>query len=257
MDFFDKMSRSFQGHIFISHSHKDIDKVRVIRDSFEKIGFEPLCFYLKCLNDDSELEDLIEREIDAREWFLFVNSKNSRKSKWVKKERNYIEKTNRKKIVEVDLDDYKKIQKTLDDLRRNLRIFISHSRRDEKVAERIIRRLNEKDYQPFTFKNITDPNYIISDVIREASRDGCVMMLVSRDSMNSPYIESGLGCASDGNVIPVLLEKADITALPAPFRSFFSSRPCYCLGPDPSDEEIDDMIDWIGISIIRKIMASS
>jgi len=40
------------GYVFISHSHQDIEKVRKIRNEMEDQGFEPLCFYLKCLTDD-------------------------------------------------------------------------------------------------------------------------------------------------------------------------------------------------------------
>ena len=74
MGFFDKLNKTNGGYIFISHSHNDIEKVRKIRNLLEKDGFEPLCFYLKCLSNANEIEDLIKREIDAREWFIFVNS---------------------------------------------------------------------------------------------------------------------------------------------------------------------------------------
>ena len=67
MGIFDQLQKSKGGYIFLSHSHEDIEKVREIRNSLEQDGFEPLCFYLKCLSDDSEIEDLIKREIDARE----------------------------------------------------------------------------------------------------------------------------------------------------------------------------------------------
>ena len=103
MGIFDQLQKSKGGYIFLSHSHEDIEKVREIRNSLEQDGFEPLCFYLKCLSDDSEIEDLIKREIDAREWFVFVNSENSRKSKWVTLEREYILRTNRKKVITIDI----------------------------------------------------------------------------------------------------------------------------------------------------------
>lgn len=54
------------GWIFISHSHLDIDIVRRIRNKLEDRGFEPLMFFLKCLNDDNEIESLIKREINER-----------------------------------------------------------------------------------------------------------------------------------------------------------------------------------------------
>ena len=46
--------------IFLSHSSKDIDKVRKIRDILESLDYEPLLFHMKCLDDDNEtLEDFI------------------------------------------------------------------------------------------------------------------------------------------------------------------------------------------------------
>ena len=49
--------------IFLSHSHKDIEKVRKLREIFESLDFEPLIFYLQCLDDNNEeLEDFIKRD---------------------------------------------------------------------------------------------------------------------------------------------------------------------------------------------------
>ena len=53
------------GSVFISHCHKDLPSVRMIRNRMEEEGFEPICFYLKCLTDESEIDSLIKREIDA------------------------------------------------------------------------------------------------------------------------------------------------------------------------------------------------
>ena len=68
--------------IFISHSSKDIEKIRMIRNEFEKYGQNPLAFHLKCLKTDTnenknELLDLIKREIESREWFVFCESESS------------------------------------------------------------------------------------------------------------------------------------------------------------------------------------
>ena len=64
--------------------------MRLIRNSLEKKGFDPLCFYMQCLTDEDEIEGLLKREIDAREWFAFMESQNSMQSAWVQKERDYI-----------------------------------------------------------------------------------------------------------------------------------------------------------------------
>ena len=41
--------------IFLSHSSKDIEKVRQIRDILEALDYEPLLFHLKCLDDDTKI----------------------------------------------------------------------------------------------------------------------------------------------------------------------------------------------------------
>lgn len=79
------------GRVFLSHSHQDIETVRNIRNQFEKLGFESLMVYLKCLSDKDEIEDLIKREINERDWFVYLDSPNARKSNWVQTERAYIE----------------------------------------------------------------------------------------------------------------------------------------------------------------------
>ena len=92
--------------IFISHSTKDIEKVRKIRDLFELINCEPLLFRFNCLDDDNdELEDFIKREIDARNIFLYCRSRNSESSIWVKKELEYIHSTDKKRVYTIDIED--------------------------------------------------------------------------------------------------------------------------------------------------------
>ncbi len=101
---------------FISHSHLDIEKVRIVRDVIEEIFFyEPILFFLKCLSDDNEITDLIKREIDARIWFVYCDSKNARKSPYVRNELDYIQKLidigYSKKLITVDLDKFEIWQK--------------------------------------------------------------------------------------------------------------------------------------------------
>lgn len=89
--------------VFISHSNKDFDKVRLIRNKLEERDYRPLLFYLKCLENQAELEDLIKREIDVRERFILCKSKNIEGSKWVKEEMKYIRSQGRP-LEEIDLD---------------------------------------------------------------------------------------------------------------------------------------------------------
>jgi hypothetical protein len=52
--------------IFVSHSHRDLERVRRVRDALEQRGHNPLLFFLRSLDDESELDALIRREIHAR-----------------------------------------------------------------------------------------------------------------------------------------------------------------------------------------------
>ncbi len=101
---------------FISHSHLDIEKVRIVRDVIEEIFFyEPILFFLKCLSDNNEIIDLIKREIDARIWFVYCDSKNARRSSYVRNELDYIQKLidlgYSKKLITIDLDKFEIWQK--------------------------------------------------------------------------------------------------------------------------------------------------
>ena len=41
--------------VFLSHSNKDFDKVRVVRNFLEEQNYKPIMFFLKALNDDDEI----------------------------------------------------------------------------------------------------------------------------------------------------------------------------------------------------------
>ena len=249
MGFFDKLNRSSGGYIFISHSHNDIERVRHIRNRLEDDGFEPLCFYLKCLDDESEIEDLIKREIDAREWFIFVDSENSRSSKWVTLEREYINRTNSKKIITVDINDSDSVEYAINKISHNLRIFISCNTRDLELGRRLRKRLEEKDYLVFL-----DPDSIpagsmyasaITNAISAASEEGCVIVLLTPNSVGNRSLLTDLDMATskNGNIIPIAVGDVQISGA---LRYYLGDLPIYRLSEHPSDEEIDKIIDTIG-----------
>ena len=255
MGVFDKLEKAKGGYIFLSHSHADIAQVRKIRNHLEKIGFEPLCFYLKCLDDDCEIEDLIKREIDAREWFVFVDSENSRKSKWVALEREYITRTNCKKILSVEADDPRSVRNLMHKIRHNLRIYLLHSGVDYPVARRIQKKLQEKDYLVYTGSE--NPNAGTSSAMRwhrrsiaKASKEGCVIALLSKRSVQSVYTKYLILYARQkrANIIPVVLGDVQFDD---DLKYYLRNRPQYHLSPCPTDDEIDEMIDQIGRSIVR------
>ncbi len=253
MDFFKKLTNSEGGYIFLSHSHDDIIKVRKIRNTLEANGFEPLCFYLKCLSDDNEIEDLIKREIDAREWFVFVNSANSRKSKWVTIEREYIMTTDNKKIITVDIDNEDDVQNALYKILHGLRVFISYSNKDYLLASKIRDALVKKDYLVyFGADSMSVGESFISQItsaITEASRDGCVIAIITENSVKSNFVMSELLVADNkgGNIIPIIVGNPKIDK---GLSLLFDGMKCYRLPEMPSDLEIDNIIEEIGKSII-------
>lgn len=255
MDFFNGLKKENGGYIFLSHSHSDIEKVRKIRNMLEEDGFEPLCFYLKCLNEDSEIEDLIKREIDAREWFLFLDSENSRKSKWVTMEREYIKRTNSKKILTLSIDDEQSVSETVQKIKRNLRVFLSCSARDGALARKIKLRLENKDYMTFYPQDdITAGDTFaraITSAIDEASRDGCVIVLITENSVHSKstLLEIDIAMNKGGNIIPILIGDIEVSDA---MRYYIMRSRWYSLPKNPSDEDIDEVIDRIGQSIVSE-----
>ena len=252
---FDQLQKSKGGYIFLSHSHEDIEKVREIRNSLEQDGFEPLCFYLKCLSDDSEIEDLIKREIDAREWFVFVNSENSRKSKWVTLEREYILRTNRKKVITIDIDDENSIREAIYKISHNLRIFLSYSNKDTPLADRIYRKLAEKDYQTFfapaSLSAGIDFASSISNAVVEASQEGGVWALITPEYMKSEWAikELSLALKLMGNIIPIIVGDVQLDLR---MQLILNHYLWYRISEDPTDIELDELIDRIGSNIMRQ-----
>src|SRR5436309_15006787 len=91
--------------IFLSHSTKDWNEVRHVRNLLEEKGHRSLLFFLKCLTEESELDGLIKREIEARTWFLLCDSENARTSKWVQDEVAFIKGLEGKYYEAIDLSD--------------------------------------------------------------------------------------------------------------------------------------------------------
>lgn len=255
MGFFNKQKKQNSGYIFLSHSHGDIEKVRKIRNALEKDGFEPLCFYLKCLDDEAEIEDLIKREIDAREWFVFANSENARNSKWVTLEREYIARTNRKKIITVNIDDERSVAHAVYKISHNLRVFVAHTGVDYPVAKEIRNKLREKDYIALTVADALPVGTAfwkrgVRKAIVDASRDGCVLLLLSERSVQSAYVKymAAYTLRKGGNIIPVMLgnEKLD-----EDYRRYLHNRQIYHMSVSPTEEELEQLVENIGFRIME------
>lgn len=155
--------------VFLSHSNKDYEKVRQVRNMLEELSFRPLMFFLHCLNDDDEIDSLIKREIDCRTRFILCDSENARKSHWVQKEVEYIRSQNR--ICET-IDLSKDLDEILIDLQEFInmtRIFISYNREEIELAKMVYERLSLYDFSVY-MDMLWDPNKKYHQKYKDALR---------------------------------------------------------------------------------------
>lgn len=256
-DFFtEKQSEENNGYIFIAHSHKDKKAVCEIRNYLEAYNFDALCFFLKCLDDDSEeLDSLIKREIDAREWFLYVDSENARKAEWVKKELDYIRSKPNRRILKVDLENKARVENVLNLMLHNLRIFVSYTSHDRDIAKRICDKLREKGYLALLDDDI--PSWSWEQQVHKAitivAKSGCVLALISGYFLKSIYCWESLKLyVSEGaNILPVILGQPNLAANKDVFFTVGNIQGIF-LPENPDDSAIDDLVEQIGSCIMKK-----
>ncbi len=212
--------------IFVSHSHRDLEKVRQIRNELEKRGHNPLLFFLKCLeDDDARLPQLIRDEIKAREWFILCDSPNAKNSGWVQQEVEFIKSMTGKTIETMDLN--KDLQTELHKLIRlskRATVFLSYARQDREIAERIRHALIQHEFGVWFDEAVTpgqDWADAIHSAIDEAVTRGFVVVLLSPASLTSQWrkreTEYALELAARSqrsNVIPVVVAPFAPEALP-------------------------------------------
>jgi len=212
--------------IFLSHSHKDLEKVRFIRNELEHWGHNPLIFFLKCLEDDNaELPDLIRREIVARQWFILCNSPNAEASSWVQEEVKIIQSMEDKKFVIVDLNtDLESQILKIAGLCKRATVFLSYSFSDQHIAKRIVEYLSNADFSVWNIEPLMPGcnwAYEITNTLNDAIQNGFVLLLLSESSLKSKFWQlealfalEQADASKRSNVIPVIISPFDRSGLP-------------------------------------------
>lgn len=246
--------------IFLSHSTKNMDMVRRIRNEFECLGQNPIAFYLRCLdenypNRDEELWNLIYREIDAREWFVYCQSPEAEASEPVQKEKAYIQQSGKNKFWEIDITaDWETIRNRIHKIVADLEVFISYSREDTTVANVLKKVLIDADYAvwdpAYDMKN--DKLFLnqISDAILRCAYKGFYVLMISEHSIRSKYVEWELEFATSQSawIIPVIIGNPD---MPEWMSSWLGQ--CYKCTENPTEEDFIDILKEIDQVMLKKI----
>ena len=198
--------------IFLSHSNKDFEKVRFIRNYLEEHSCRPLMFYLKCLSNDDEIDNLIKREIDCRTRFIICDSENSRESKWVQSEVAYI-KSQLRAYDTIDLSmTEEEISTLLDEIIKGTQIYLSYHSNDAELVNAVYSHikkydirciLDEKGLGVFPEKSFQDQ---LNNAIDLAKDFGFVVFFASEQSFESKWVAYELQYAVErGAKILILL----------------------------------------------------
>ena len=234
--------------VFVSHSTKDFERVRLVRNALEDSGFRPILFYLKCLENETEVNDLLKREIDARKRFILCDSPNAQASKFVQSEVDYIRSKNRMyeiiNLSQIDINSRNVEKKVLDlikPFKRRTKVFLSFSDNDRDLAILVKTELtnggftvvdSETAYHEaenelcgaetiigYSFYEVLDElaercvDYYIENTLKE----GYVVSLLSTTSYQSRYqfheLEKALAI-SPSRIMPIIVNEMNIEQLP-------------------------------------------
>ncbi|MBT3189016.1 MAG: toll/interleukin-1 receptor domain-containing protein [Anaerolineae bacterium] len=175
--------------IFLSHSHKDFDRVSEIRNILEEKEHHPLMFFLKCLNDEDEIDDLIRREIEARSWFIFCDSVNARNSLWVQQEIEIIKGYPEKTYCEVVVDDPNvDLEQAISQLTRKASVFLTYSHHDQDFADQLKAELRNRDFGVFSALEIIQEKSLperFGEELLNVSSLGAILPIVSVKSVQA------------------------------------------------------------------------
>ena len=174
--------------VFISHSNKDFEKIVKVRNKLEALQYKPLLFFLKCLEDDKEIFELIKREIKARDRVILCDSKNSRESEWVQKEKEFIVSLNRPyEIINLDgTEEEIDASINLFNQRSTMYIWSTDSSVESIVAEKLVKNafkvemLSDRYLRDYYLYKTGSPDLVSPD-FHDVVGNGYVMLIISRE----------------------------------------------------------------------------
>ena len=228
------------GWVFLSHSNADFEQVRQIRNKLEDQGFRPIAFFLKCLTDGDELDNLIKREIEARRWFMFVDSENSRNSKWAKAERAYAESIG-KTVYTVGVTDYRE---KLNSFMKRATVFMSYSQKDRDMAGLIRAKLSDNDFRVWLDEVVYFTPKWKQEMKNQIDNAGLCLLLISNRAVESHHVrvESYRAYSECRPVIAIMVGDVELAN---GLEDFLPFVPQFRISEKPTEEELDALIEYI------------
>ena len=215
--------------------------------------------------DISELWNLIKREIDARDWFLYLDSENARKSEWVQHETAYAEENKNGYIIKIDLNHgMDEIKQHIYGVSRAMRVYLTYSESDKELYDQLKAEFLKQDFQILNpersfiiKKSDTTASFVtVMDYIDVICSDGCYVPIITKNTVNSPILKSEM---------VYVLSKKNAFAMPIITKDAFSiiesdgrqpgyiKKHNYCL---LDEREIHNTVDQIRQALIKKISKS-
>jgi hypothetical protein len=186
-----------------------------VRNAIETANGEPILFFLKCLSDHDEIDELVKREIQARNFFLLCDSSNAKLSKWVQDEIAHVKSLQTRKIEIIDLDaDWQAQIVGIQSIVRQATVFLSYAHTDEAAIVPLRAGLIANDFcvwDPSHDLRIGDSfSEQISSAIEESARFGFFIHFLSRASLHSEWaaleLDKAIRMGVGERYIPVLLQ---------------------------------------------------
>ena len=220
--------------VFVSHSTKDFDRVRLVRNALEEKGFRPILFYLKSLTDKNEINDLLKREIDARKRFILCDSPNARQSEFVRSEVDYIRSQNRMyETIDLSfidfggLDEQESVLRLIKPFDVRTKVFVSYSRNDKDIADAVVKGLEKEGFSCFVdWRDLSVGDSFaarISEEIYSALDNGYFLYIISSNTISSNWSRREAHMAMSINMermFPVIIDDLPNSDLPGSIMAF-------------------------------------
>jgi len=220
------MPRLSRAWIFVSHSTKDLEGVRRLRNELEARGAEPLLFFLKAIEEREELRRLLRREIEARSFFLLCDSAAARESPWVREEHEYVQSLAGKRVATIAIEgDWREQVAVVEDMLKAATVFLSYAHRDRDHVLPYGQLLRRYDFAVWDDTKISVGASFAANIeegLRKAADNGYLIAFLSAASLGSQYAQREIATyeeltQSTSRMILIDLEPVD-TLVPATMR---------------------------------------